>query len=1065
SSSSDSPVDIGVCPEFSMYCWGSTSNGELGMGAPEVEQLILPTFMDFSKSWNIKQVASGLTHTLFLTEEGIVYSCGNNEGGQLGHNKITRKPEHIDQLENYTIANIAVGDQHSVAVTSWGLVYAWGENGFGQLGLNTTESHTDLPKLVKSLARVQIVQVACGSNHTLALSSSGELYSWGLNSLGQLGLGHRESPQREPTLIKCLIGVPLVHIIAGGQHSAALTQAGYLLTWGSNKQGQLGYSSKNDENSSHTPSVVPNLATYSEPILHVATGEGHTAVIDAQGKLWTFGYGRYGQLGHGSNNDGHVPRTVLDLVGSKVSQVACGRCHTLVYVPSQGQAYAFGQGMSGQLGIKTPCNRNLPQVVLGPWCSPGGVSLIKVDSDGETSLPKLYIKRIYAGGDSSLATVTKEPVASENIDNSTLQLPFGVEETQIDKMLSIGEGDMIDDDLFTYMETAFGSLSCWNRSFLNKNAPKHTHGVDFRVAEEYMAKLGRLPRESITEVVQNAIIQAVNQLPQHPKTNDCLRCFIILPLYQSFFDSCHIYKLQMPFAEALLDLDENVGSLFKMWMLHLPVDYMMQLLKVYKNVIVSMIKRAKHSSADMDRRALLSSLKILALLHQENLKHGAKAARISYEAFYVAEIAEKIDIRRDYLNWISSKMRPFGMSDSTISFCEYPFLFDAQAKTLLLRCDATRQMQGAMQEAFLNSSPMLWLLDPAQVQFLNLSIRRDHIVEDTVKQLLFHGVTEFKRPLKVHFIGEEAEDAGGVRKEFFLLLLREILNPDFGMFMQYSETNAIWFKEGSLEQASEYSLIGIVCGLAIYNFTIINLPFPLVLYKKLLGDSIVLDDLADLDPSLTRSLHQLLEYDKDDVEEIFCLNFTVTQDFFGVMKTIPLKENGDSIPVTAGNKQEYVDLLVDYKLNKSIDAQYEAFHQGFYKVCGGIVLKLFQPIELMSLVTGNENYDWAELESTAEYKGEYYADHPVIKIFWEVFHELTLEQKKQFLMFLTGTDRIPILGMKALKVTIQSTADTAYLPVAHTCIAQLDLPVYSTKEKLRYKLLQAIQQSEGFGLV
>ncbi|XP_063860522.1 probable E3 ubiquitin-protein ligase HERC4 [Scylla paramamosain] len=105
------------------------------------------------------------------------------------------------------------------------------------------------------------------------------------------------------------------------------------------------------------------------------------------------------------------------------------------------------------------------------------------------------------------------------------------------------------------------------------------------------------------------------------------------------------------------------------------------------------------------------------------------------------------------------------------------------------------------------------------------------------------------------------------------------------------------------------------------------------------------------------------------------------------------------------------------------------------------------------------------LRCDATRQGECFPDHPVIRTFWEVFHKLSLEQKKLFLKFLTGTDRVPILGLKALKLMIQSTADDSFLPVAHTCIAQLDLPRYNTKEKLKYKLLQAVQQSEGFGLV
>lgn len=143
----------------------------------------------------------------------------------------------------------------------------------------------------------------------------------------------------------------------------------------------------------------------------------------------------------------------------------------------------------------------------------------------------------------------------------------------------------------------------------------------------------------------------------------------------------------------------------------------------------------------------------------------------------------------------------------------------------------------------------------------------------------------------------------------------------------------------------------------------------------------------------------------------------------------------------------------------------------------------------MSLVVGNENYDWRELEATTEYKnGEagnlanvvlshlrtcfffsvfgpgYDKDHPTIRNFWSVFHDLSLNDKKKFLLFLTGCDRIPILGMKSLKLVIQKAGDENFLPVAHTCFNTLDLPNYATREKLRYKLMKAIQHTEGFGL-
>ena len=104
----------------------------------------------------------------------------------------------------------------------------------------------------------------------------------------------------------------------------------------------------------------------------------------------------------------------------------------------------------------------------------------------------------------------------------------------------------------------------------------------------------------------------------------------------------------------------------------------------------------------------------------------------------------------------------------------------------------------------------------------------------------------------------------------------------------------------------------------------------------------------------------------------------------------------------------------------SAQLPFEAFKDGFERVCGGSVLPLFYAQELQAMVTGNEDYDWGELESNCTYKGGYSEHDPTIKLFWEVFHELSLEEKKQFLLFLTGSDRVPILGMKALKVSCKT---------------------------------------------
>ncbi|CAC5368389.1 HERC4 [Mytilus coruscus] len=318
----------------------------------------------------------------------------------------------------------------------------------------------------------------------------------------------------------------------------------------------------------------------------------------------------------------------------------------------------------------------------------------------------------------------------------------------------------------------------------------------------------------------------------------------------------------------------------------------------------------------------------------------------------------------------------------------------------------------------------------------------------------------------VVFIGEEAIDEGGLTKEFFLLLLREILDPKYGMFKFYEESRVDWFNSNSFEEPVMFYLIGCLCGLAIYNSTIIVLNFPLALYKKLLKRSPDFEDLKELMPQLGRGLEQMMDYEEDDFEDVFCQTFEISVESFGEVKNVELCKGGSKKPVTKSNRKEYLDLYISYIFNESIEKQYTAFSDGFLKVCDSKVLELFHPLELQSMVIGNENYDFHILEKNTEYKGEYHRYHPTIKIFWDVFHDLSIEQKKKFLLFLTGSDRIPILGMETIKVIIQPTqGGESYLPVAHTCFNILDLPTYEDKQTLKDKLILAIEHTQGFGIV
>lgn len=265
-------------------------------------------------------------------------------------------------------------------------------------------------------------------------------------------------------------------------------------------------------------------------------------------------------------------------------------------------------------------------------------------------------------------------------------------------------------------------------------------------------------------------------------------------------------------------------------------------------------------------------------------------------------------------------------------------------------------------------------------QYIVLTVSRQNLVDDTLRELSMYDTKELKKPLKVKFVNEEAEDAGGVRKEFLMLLIREILDPKYGMFRHFEDSRACWFSEDSFEDAVMYNLIGKICGLAIYNFTIINLPFPVALYKKILNEGPCdIKDLRDLSPILANSMQSILDYNDSDFEETFNLYFEISREVYGEIKKILLKPNGDNIPVTLENKTEFVNLYIDFIFNKSVESKYNAFHQGFLDVCGGKVLKLFEAHELMQVVIGGEDYDWHSLETNAEYKNGYTSSDETVK--------------------------------------------------------------------------------------
>ncbi|XP_075235231.1 ubiquitin protein ligase E3A isoform X1 [Lycorma delicatula] len=434
---------------------------------------------------------------------------------------------------------------------------------------------------------------------------------------------------------------------------------------------------------------------------------------------------------------------------------------------------------------------------------------------------------------------------------------------------------------------------------------------------------------------------------------------------------------------------------------------------------------------------------------------------IAFVEFYNEPLSDAVEMDKDFANYKNSE----GES-SKFSFMRYAFILTPATKTLGLYYDNRIRMYSERRMSFFQN-----VVGQPTNPYLRLKVRRDHIIDDALVELemvAMENPKDLKKQLVVEFEGEQGIDEGGVSKEFFQLIVEEIFNPDYGMFIFQTESQTVWFNTTSFESDAQFTLIGIVLGLAIYNNIILDVHFPMVVYRKLMGKKGTFYDLEDWNAILYNSLKAMIDYEGEDMEEMFMQTFKIGyNDVFGNVLYHELKPNGDKIYVTQENKKEFVDLYANFLLNSSVEKQFWAFRRGFQMVTDESPLhRLFRPEEVEQLVCGSKKFDLKELEEATEYDGGYSQDTPIVRQFWEIAHALPIDNQRKLLQFATGSDRVPVGGLSKLKLIIaRNGPDSDRLPTAHTCFNVLLLPEYESKEKLYDRLIKAISYSKGFGML
>jgi hypothetical protein len=330
-----------------LWTWGQGTAAQLGDNTVTAKSTPVTTF---AGGTNWKQVAGGSSYTAAIKTDGTLWTWGDNGSGRLGDNTSTTRSTPVTTFAGGTNwKQVAGGNDHTAAIKTDGTLWTWGAGRTnGRLGVNdTTARNTPVTTFAGG---TNWKQVACGQNHTAAIKTDGTLWTWGLNSSGQLG--DNTTTDRSTPVTTFAGGANWKQVAGGGGHTAAIKTDGTLWTWGDGTSGQLG---GNTATAKSTPVTTFAGGTNWK---QVSSGSNHCAAIKTDGTLWTWGEGTNGQLGDNTATTKSTPVTTF-AGGTNWKQVASGTQYTAA-IKTDGTLWTWGINVNGHLGNNTTISRSTP---------------------------------------------------------------------------------------------------------------------------------------------------------------------------------------------------------------------------------------------------------------------------------------------------------------------------------------------------------------------------------------------------------------------------------------------------------------------------------------------------------------------------------------------------------------------------------------------------------------------------------------------------------------------------------------------------------------------------------
>ncbi|XP_072254755.1 RCC1 and BTB domain-containing protein 1 [Pyxicephalus adspersus] len=272
-------------PVYSVFAFGQNCSNCLGTG--DNQSTMVPRKLDVLCGKKITGISYGSgPHVLVCTEDGELYAWGHNGYNQLGNSNTVQGTVPVQigiELMEKKVIQVACGSHHSLVLSLEGEVFAWGYNNCGQIGTGTTSNQPVPRKVSAQLQSKTVVAVAAGPTCSMAITDNGQVYGWGYNGTGQLGLGSTGN-QLIPCRVVFVQQVCVVQIVCGYSHTMGLTDQGYLYSWGANMNGQLGIGNKSNQ-------LSPVKVETNERIVEVAAcHSSHTSAAKSQsGQVYMWG--------------------------------------------------------------------------------------------------------------------------------------------------------------------------------------------------------------------------------------------------------------------------------------------------------------------------------------------------------------------------------------------------------------------------------------------------------------------------------------------------------------------------------------------------------------------------------------------------------------------------------------------------------------------------------------------------------------------------------------------------------------------------------------------------------